>query len=149
MMTSTSRTALLACLLAATSWPNITAQDHDHDAAAPHQEAAHVHPEAAKLANPVQSTAASIAAGRTLFEKNCVSCHGATGAGDGKSAAQMNPKPSNLLDATWKHGSSDGEIYTLIRDGSKNTSMKGFAGKMSAQELWSVVNYVKSLSTTK
>jgi hypothetical protein len=38
----------------------------------------------------------------------------------------MDPKPPNLTDASWKHGPSDGEIFTLIRDGSKNTAMKGF-----------------------
>ena len=148
MMSSTSRTVLLACVFIATTWflawSNAAAQDQHDAGTPPHVAGAHVHPEAARLANPVKATAASIAAGRALYDKNCVSCHGATGMGDGKNAAQMNPKPSNLTDANWKHGSSDGEIYTLLRDSSKNTSMKGFAGKMTAQELWNVVNYVKS-----
>ena len=59
-----------------------------------------------------------IAAGKQLYDKQCASCHGDTGKGDGKMAARtLNPKPANLADADWKHGSTDGEIFTLIRDG--------------------------------
>jgi len=54
-----------------------------------------------------------------------------------------------VTDASWKHGASDGEIYTLVKDGSKNTGMKGYASKMTAQEMWSVVNYLKTLSAGK
>jgi mono/diheme cytochrome c family protein len=132
-----SRTVLLACALAAATWSlglsspaTVAAQSED----------------AARMTNPVASTPASIAAGKALFDKQCVSCHGPTGKGDGKSAAQLNPKPSDLTDATWNHGSSDGEIFTLIKDGSKNTAMRGFASRMTPQEMWNVVNYLRTLS---
>jgi mono/diheme cytochrome c family protein len=154
----TFRLALIACGGATAIWSLGLAtpiraasalQDRDHAADAQHDAAEHVHPEAAKLKNPVTATPASIAAGKGLFEKQCVSCHGATGKGDGKSAAQLTPKPSDLTDARWKHGSSDGEIYTLIKDGSKNTGMRGFASKMTEQDMWNVVNYVRTLNTGK
>jgi mono/diheme cytochrome c family protein len=103
-------------------------------------------PDAAKLVNPVPATPASIASGKKLFDSQCVSCHGPGGNGDGKMASQLTPPPANLADAEWKHGSSDGEIYTVVKDGSKGTAMKGFASKMTTQELWSVVNYVKTLA---
>ena len=63
------------------------------------------------------SDAASIAAGKQVFEKNCANCHGKTGVGDGMMGSELNPKPSNLTDADWKHGSNDGEIFTVIKDG--------------------------------
>ena len=35
-------------------------------------------------------------------------------------AAMMNPpKPSDLTDKTWKHGATDGDIFVVIRDGSR------------------------------
>lgn len=108
-----------------------------------------MHADAAKLKNPVKSTPVSIAAGKVIYDKQCASCHGATGKGDGKTGTLLTPKPSDLSDASWKHGPSDGEIYTLIKDGSKNTGMKGYASKMTAQEMWSVVNYVRTLNTSK
>ena len=59
--------------------------------------------------------------------------------------AELNPKPSDLSDADWKHGSSDGEIFVVIRDGVKNTGMKTFAKKLTAHQIWDVVNYVRSI----
>ena len=122
------------------------AQQHDHGAAAkPHGDGTHKHPEAAKLKNPVKADAASIAVGKKLYTAQCASCHGESGKGDGKAGVTLNPKPSDLTDGTWKHGTTDGEIFTLIRDGAAKTSMRGYGGRMTAQELWSVVNYVRTL----
>ena len=58
---------------------------------------------------------------------------------------EFNPKPSNLTDADWKHGSTDGEIFTVIRDGVKSTGMKPYARKLTTHQVWDVVNYVRSL----
>ena len=66
--------------------------------------------EAAKLKNPVASNAASVATGQQLFQKYCRFCHGATGEGD-STMAPKDMKPSNLTDATWDRGSSEGEIF--------------------------------------
>jgi mono/diheme cytochrome c family protein len=38
------------------------------------------------------------AAGRQVFEQNCVICHGTSGKGDGPGAAALNPKPANFND---------------------------------------------------
>jgi cbb3-type cytochrome c oxidase subunit III len=110
---------------------------------------AHRHPEAEKLKNPVPANAQSIAEGKTVYGKQCASCHGETGKGDGKLGEQLNPKPADLTDADWKHGSSDGEIFTLIRDGSKGTGMKGYKAKLTENQIWSVVNYVRTLGPAK
>ena len=120
-------------------------QDHQH----PAEGGAHQHADAAKLKNPVASNAESIAAGQKLYAKNCASCHGESGKGDGKMGAQLKPLPSNLTDAEWKHGSTDGEIFTVLRDGVKTTPMKSFKSKMTEHELWDVVNYVRSLGPTR
>ena len=149
-MRSFSRTALLASALALGAWTlGVAAQDHDHGQEADNHDAgAHTHPEAAKLKNPVKVTPDSIAAGKKVFDSQCAACHGPTGKGDGKAAAQLNPKPPDLTDASWKHGSTDGEMFTLIRDGTKGTGMKAYGSKLTADQLWSVVNYVRTLGPT-
>ena len=38
--------------------------------------------------------------------------------------AELNPKPSNLTDADWKHGSTDGEIFTRHPRRREATGMK-------------------------
>jgi cytochrome c len=104
---------------------------------------------AAKLKNPVPANAASISAGQQLYSKYCRFCHGATGAGDSPSAPK-DMKPSNLTDATWDRGSSDGEIFTVIQEGAgPDFKMKGLKGKISDQDTWHLVNYVRSLGGVK
>jgi mono/diheme cytochrome c family protein len=120
-------------------------QEHEHPGTHP-EGGAHRHPAAAKLKNPVAADATSIAAGKQLYDKQCAGCHGDTGKGDGSMGEELNPKPANLADADWKHGSSDGEIFTVIRDGVKNTGMKPYARKLTTHQIWDVVNYVRSLA---
>jgi len=141
-----SQLAVLVGIFALSAWTvTISAQDHDH-AAGQHEAGAHTHPEAAKMANPVKPTPDSIAAGKKTYDTQCVSCHGETGKGDGKMAASITgAKPSDLSDADWKHGSSDGEIFVLIRDGSKGTGMRGYATKLKTDDIWNVVNYLRTL----
>jgi mono/diheme cytochrome c family protein len=111
-----------------------------------HPKEPHQHPEAAKLQNPVPSDAASLAAGKKLYTDLCAACHGDTGKGDGAMAQFTgDPMPSDLTDAEWKHGSSDGEIYTAIHDGIDGTGMKDFKD-MKPTEIWQIVNYVKTLA---
>ena len=116
-------------------------QEHQHPATG----GAHHHPEAAKLKNPVAPDASSVAAGKELYEKNCVGCHGAAGKGDGKMAETMKTKPADLSDAEWKHGSTDGEIYTVIHDGIKSAGMRAYSPKLTEHQIWDVVNYVRTL----
>lgn len=112
-----------------------------------HPKEPHRHEEAAKLQNPVPSDAASLEAGKKLYADQCAGCHGDTGKGDGPMAGFTgDPPPSDLTDAEWKHGSSDGEIYTAIHDGIDGTAMKDFERDLKPTEIWQVVNYVKSLA---
>jgi mono/diheme cytochrome c family protein len=103
-------------------------------------------PEAKKLKNPVASSAASIAAGKKNYDKFCAFCHGDEGKGDGPMAPKGS-HPSNLTDAEWTHGGSDGEIFTVISDGAgQGSAMKSFKAKLTPDEIWNTVNYVRSLA---
>src|SRR6266487_2379217 len=129
----------------------VVAQDtHQHQPPGTHPSGgAHRHPQAAKMNNPVKPDATSIAAGHALYEKHCAGCHGDTGKGDGSMADELNPKPPDLTDADWKHGSTDGEIFLVIRDGSKNTGMKAFIKKVTAHQTWDLVNYIRNIGPAK
>jgi len=101
--------------------------------------------EGKKLKNAVKSSPQSIAAGKDLFTKNCRSCHGADAKGDGP----MKPKdshPSDLTDAEWTRGSTDGEIFAVVRDGAgPQFIMKGYKSRMTDNDIWNIVNYIRSL----
>jgi mono/diheme cytochrome c family protein len=99
----------------------------------------------AVVKNPVPSTPESIAAGQALFKKYCRFCHGDDAKGDGPQAPKDTHPPS-LVDDKWDHGSSDGEIFAVIRDGvGPKFDMKGLNSKMTPQEMWSIVNYLRSI----
>jgi mono/diheme cytochrome c family protein len=139
------RLILLACAVAGAAVVGASAsQQHEHGAQHP-ATGAHHHPEAAKLKNPVAADAMSVGEGHTLYTKYCSECHGDAGKGDGEMSGDLNPKPADLTDADWKHGSTDGEIFVVIRDGVKGTGMKPFSKKMTTHQIWDVVNFIRSI----
>ena len=58
---------------------------------------------------------------------------------------------SQLTDADWKHGQTDSEIFTVIRDGAKQTGMRAYGSRIPTNDIWNLVNYVRTLGpkTTK
>lgn len=119
------------------------------DAGGLHESGAHHHEGAAKLKNPVKPLPASVDAGKRLYTTQCSTCHGPSGKGDGSMASAINPpKPSDLTDASWKHGAADGELFTVISDGATATSMRAYGQRMKPDDIWNVVNYLRTLAPT-
>ena len=59
-------------------------------------------------------------------------------------------RPSDLADDEWQHGSTDGEIFSVVRDGiGPDFPMDAFGRMMSDEDVWNVVNYVKTLAIRK
>ncbi|MGE3405099.1 MAG: cytochrome c [Vicinamibacterales bacterium] len=96
-------------------------------------------PEAAKIRNPVPVTPESLAAGEAAYAKHCRGCHARDGAGS------LGP---SLIDDEWNHGSSDGEMFVVIRDGG-GQFMDPWDDRLNEQQIWSVVNYIRSLKPAK
>ena len=69
----------------------------------------------AKVANPVKSSAESIAAGKELYAKKCASCHGKTGLGDGTKASELKTEPGDFSKAAFQ-SQSDGAIFYKIAE---------------------------------
>jgi mono/diheme cytochrome c family protein len=69
--------------------------------------------------------------GRKLFLKNCAHCHSPDGSGD---------EGPDLHNLDWP----DEQIAKRIRVGKKG-QMTAFAGKLSEQDIWAVVGYLRSL----
>jgi mono/diheme cytochrome c family protein len=102
-----------------------------------------------KMKNPVASSPESIAAGQALFAKNCRFCHGPDAKGNGPQAPK-DSHPSDLTDAKWDRGSTDGEIFLVLRDGAgPDFVMKGLKARMSETDMWNVVNYLRSIGPKK
>ena len=109
--------------------------------------------EAAKIKNPVAADAASIASGRETFQRHCASCHGEAGKGGIVSSLvedRGGPPTPDLTDDQWDFGASDGEIFSVVKNGTPPDLFMGpWDGRLSDTEIWNVVNYIKSLATRK
>ncbi len=104
------------------------------------------------LVNPVASTLESIAAGKRAYDTNCAACHGNVAQGAVKAGIsisiieeQRGKQPPDLTDDQWDHGSTDGEIFAAIKRGLPPTMMAGFDGRISDNDIWSIVNYLRTL----
>ena len=98
--------------------------------------------EVENLHNPIQATAASVDRGRVLFGHHCAPCHGAEGKGDGVLLEEL----GELDDLARSAGpdTSDGYLYTIIREGS--LSMPSYGTDMDPPERWDLVNFLRTLA---
>jgi len=97
--------------------------------------------EAKFLQNPVARTAKSQATGKEIFATRCVACHGPQGAGNGKQARVEYDLRDILAELT------DGELFWKITHGVGR--MPSYAGALSDQERWLMVNHLRSLSEAR
>lgn len=92
------------------------------------------------------STAAGLEKGKQLYGIYCAICHGDKGDGQGYLYAGPQAKypsaPKNFLDDVMK-SAGDGRYYFAIMYG-KNV-MGGYSDKLSYEERWHVINYIRSL----
>jgi mono/diheme cytochrome c family protein len=95
------------------------------------------------MKNPVKSDATSIATGKSLWNKHCVSCHGKTGMGDGTKAATLKTHPGDFTKPEFK-AETDGDIFYKTSEGRKD--MPSFKKKIpDDEERWSLVNYIRTI----
>ncbi len=95
------------------------------------------------LPNPVPNTPEALAEGEWLYGVYCAVCHGTTGQGDGQIAEHYPRMPH--LTAPNVHNYTDGWIYGIIRDGGR--SMPKFAASMSGDERWTLVHFLRTLTS--
>jgi mono/diheme cytochrome c family protein len=105
-------------------------------------------PDAAKVKNPVEATPESIAAGKQIYQRFCAVCHGTNG--EGGSGSDISPPAPDLTDDEWNHGSTDGEIFDVIKNGiPPDLNMGPFGDRIKDPDIWNVVNDVRSMAKKK
>jgi mono/diheme cytochrome c family protein len=88
--------------------------------------------------------AGDAAKGKTIYERHCVTCHGAQGKGDGPAGKFMNPKPANFTSPE-SMKKSDAELLKTIESGKPGTPMAAWKGTLSPEQMQDVLAYVRSL----
>ena len=93
--------------------------------------------------NPFPPNPESLAIGERVYTEACASCHGVQGRGDGPAAAGLDPPPANLIIHVPLH--PDRVLFEFIHDGISGTAMVGLADRYTDEEIWHVINYIKTL----
>ena len=108
--------------------------------------------DADKTKNPVATSPESIEKGKALYlertKGNCIFCHGETGAGNEANLARLRRKPANLTNKERMAKMTDGELYWKISKGITGIMPAG-ERRMSEEERWHVVNYIRTLAKDK
>jgi mono/diheme cytochrome c family protein len=94
------------------------------------------------MANPVPSSATSIAKGKALFVKNCIDCHGKKGLGDGSKVSFLKTTPADMTTVKFQ-SQSDGSLFYKISEG-RNDMPKGKKDFPDESDRWNLVNYVRT-----
>jgi len=94
------------------------------------------------MENPVAKGDASNKAGMALYNKNCASCHGKTGLGDGVKARALKTFPGDFSTDAYQN-QTDGEQFYKSKFG--RDEMPKYEGKLSDDDIWNIVNYMRTL----
>jgi len=85
-----------------------------------------------------------ISHGETVYNRNCSSCHGYNGQGNGTLAPNLDPTPADFTNPEVKASLSPYKVYNTISFGVNGTSMPAFKS-LSDGEKWDAAFYVLSL----
>ena len=102
------------------------------------------------VTNPLPADEETIAKGKILYEGKafCKACHGPDGKGLGADIAPgslKGPLPRNFTDKKWQAARTDGELFWIVKNGSKGTAMASFIPLvLTEEEAWQVLRYVRS-----
>lgn len=107
---------------------------------------AHEPPPGGLTANPVFPDQNSLNTGRSLYQQNCISCHGQTGVPP--KGLDLNPYPLDLTVHVPQH--PDGQLRNFIALGVTGTAMRAWRqgdGKLTDEQIWHLVNYLRTLGS--
>lgn len=76
---------------------------------------------------------------QTLYAEHCGGCHGNDAAGG---------RAASLFDEAFLKSRTDDQLVAAIRDGIPNTEMEPFGKALTPDQIWSLVNYVKTFTGT-
>lgn len=85
---------------------------------------------------------------RQLYAENCAACHGDNGLGNGLMAHDLDPSPTNFLDAARYRERTLYGLYSTISMGVNGTAMQPFATRLNENERWALAFYVGQLAVS-
>jgi len=101
------------------------------------------------IAGKDMTAKADAANGKAIYNKKakpmaCKMCHGEKGDGGGKLGKALKPAPRNFVCAATMKDVSAGQMFHIIKSGSKGTGMVAHGKTLKDKEIWDVVKYIRS-----
>jgi mono/diheme cytochrome c family protein len=93
------------------------------------------------MANPVKADDASVQAGAMLYKKNCASCHGKVGLGDGVKSRTLETFPGDFTVEGFQ-SQTDGEHFYKTKFG--RGEMPKYDKKIPDEDIWHMINYMRT-----
>ena len=84
--------------------------------------------------------------GAYLYERHCMSCHGAQGKGAGELAQRLDPPPTSFRHAPQRSRLSAHHIYNVLLTGLPSGSMVSLEKVLTKTDLWSLAYYALFLA---
>jgi cytochrome c553 len=103
-----------------------------------------------KKINPLRKEPRFVKKGKVLSQIKakplaCKQCHGMKGDGLGAMSPKLNPKPRNFTCEKTMEEISDGQLFWIIKNGSKGTSMPSYT-HLPDKKIWQLIHYIRTLS---
>jgi cytochrome c oxidase cbb3-type subunit 2/cytochrome c oxidase cbb3-type subunit I/II len=98
--------------------------------------------------DPLPVTEQNLLRGKEIFLQRCVGCHGVKGDGNGPGAPFLSPPPADFTskdDACCGGDTGPGDFYYRILRGWTGTGMENFGERLSVDDIWRVVLFVKTI----
>ena len=91
---------------------------------------------------------ADYASGKRIYNQTakpmaCKMCHGKNGDGGGKLGKALRPPPSNFTSMDAMKDVSPGQMFWIIKKGSRGTGMVAHAKTLNDKEIWDVIKYIR------
>ncbi len=100
----------------------------------------HDAPASAKaMKNPLDGQQPAIDAGKLLYARNCLACHGKAGKGTGNVPSLVDGKLT---------GVTQGEVFWFVTKGDKDNGMPAW-GFLPEEKRWQVISYVEAMASGK
>jgi DMSO reductase family type II enzyme heme b subunit len=102
---------------------------------------------------PRAASEENLTAGKALYADLCSQCHGEQGDGQGEMADLLDPRPRDFRRGIYKirrtpQGElpTDQDLFRIIGIGMPGTSMPAWRDLLSDEQIWQLVDYIKSFS---
>ena len=95
------------------------------------------------LINPYEANDENIAQGLLIYKKDCRSCHGKLGDGQGVEAEDLETVTSDFTNPSFVE-QTDGSMFWKISEG--RDDMESFKARHNEEAIWLVILYIKSFS---